>query len=356
MPPMELPAEILDLIKDSPHSSRASNPNEYQGSSDDSDDSDDDDEVSHARALSTEQPGDSAQAVLDVDDDAMDSQDLESFKVTSDIAMESPGPAQQNAMGTAPADITVAAVKEIMAELGGKLKTSERLTSMLGLPAFRPAKLAPVWAGRRIIWERVVNVEAIMTQIVGSECREPCNRCSLSLGPFEGCYTVPGLTSSCGNCAYNSQGHRCSNNPKNVGRVPIPRGPRDTYSHKRKKPHSFRSAVHSQSTATVSAGGSSVAATSPSTRTISFSNAATDSTPASSVTASGGGRAGGDNTFVLQAALPGDFGVDDAMMLRRVLHEVAEQLIFQQQDTRRIRGVLRNLSGSLEDYASEMQG
>ncbi|KAL8366818.1 hypothetical protein RB595_008733 [Gaeumannomyces hyphopodioides] len=356
MPPMELPAEILDMIKDSPHSSRASNPNEYRDSSDESDD--DDGDASPAPALGTERPGDSAQAVFDVDDYAMDSQDLESFKITSDIVIGSPGLAQQNAMGAAPADITVAAVKEIMAELGGKLKTSDRLTTMLGLPAFRPAKLAPVWASRRIIWERVVNVEAIMTQIVGSECPEPCNRCSLNLGPFEGCYTAPGLTSSCGNCTYNSQGHRCSNNPKNAGRVPIPRGPRgrSAYSHKRKKPHSFRGALPSHSAAAASAGSSSVTTTSPSTQTISFGNAAANSTPASSVTASGGGGVGSDSTFVLRAALPADFGVDDAMMLRRVLHEVAEQLIFQQQDTRRIRSVLRNLSGSLEDYASEMQG
>jgi len=41
-------------------------------------------------------------------------------------------------------------------------------------------------------------------------------------------------------------------------------------------------------------------------------------------------------------------------MLRRVLREVTEQLILQQQDTRRIRKVLRNPSGSLEDYASGM--
>lgn len=189
-----------------------------------------------------------------------------------------------------------------------------------------------------------------MTQIVGTECPEPCNRCGLNLGPFEGCYTVPGLTSSCGNCSYNSQAHRCSNNPKNAGRVPIPRGPRggSPYAHKRKKPHTFRGALPSAAVAT---GASSVATASPSTQAASSANTVSNSTPASSITASGSG-----GKFILQAPLSAEFGVDDAMMLRRVLHEVAEQLIFQQQDTRRIRRVLRDLSGSLEDYASEMQG
>jgi uncharacterized coiled-coil protein SlyX len=58
---------------------------------------------------------------------------------------------------------------------------------------------------------------------------------------------------------------------------------------------------------------------------------------------------------MLQVPVPPSFGWEDAMTLRRVLHEISEQFIYQQQDTRQIRKLLRDLSGTLEDYASEMQ-
>jgi hypothetical protein len=141
--PAELPAEILDLIKASPHSSRAQSRSESESESSDESDSDD----SPAAGSGTEQAADPAANTHAGDHPSSGApaaesegpKELGSIRVTSDVVSDAAKPH---------GEITVAAVLEVLTELGGKGR-NHNVTALLELPVsrchFRPRTGTSSW-------------------------------------------------------------------------------------------------------------------------------------------------------------------------------------------------------------------
>jgi Protein of unknown function (DUF3716) len=87
-------------------------------------------------------------------------------------------------------------------------KASAVLQDLAGLARARGVSLR---AGRTIMWDRIVNQEAVLGYTRGKEASEACVSCKRQAGPFVKCVVVDGkLLGACTNCHYGSGGCRCS--------------------------------------------------------------------------------------------------------------------------------------------------
>ncbi|TLS26544.1 hypothetical protein PpBr36_05496 [Pyricularia pennisetigena] len=267
--------------------------------------------------------------VAQFQDDDGDSQDPENdsvdepdYLIKSDIAD--------------PNEISIDVVRDMLSQMPGKYGKNGATAAMLEMQPQRPCIIHTVWKSRKIIWERLDNVEAIIMQIVGSRNPIACRRCVANKGPFVGCYSVPGIHSGgCGCCKYNAQSAKCSlyNGSKRQRR-------RKSQRPSKKRKHDNEAAK------TKDAGPSHAPATQP--LAIQNSNRASLSSPAYLVQPQPQQR-------ILQVPIPAELGWEDAMTLRRALQEMGEQLVFSSHGSKVVRKVLREFSGALEDFASEEQ-
>jgi hypothetical protein len=59
--------------------------------------------------------------------------------------------------------------------------------------------------------QRIQNLQAALTQVVGTEAEKECTDCVGGKGPFVACIVSDGdLGGSCANCHWNSMGTQCS--------------------------------------------------------------------------------------------------------------------------------------------------
>ncbi|TLD13009.1 uncharacterized protein PgNI_02656 [Pyricularia grisea] len=233
-----------------------------------------------------------------------------------------------------PSEISIDVVKDILSQMPGKYAKNGATAVMLGMQPQRSCIIHPVWKSRKIIWERLDNVEAIIMQIVGTENPIACRRCTANRGPFVGCYSVPGVhNGGCGCCKYNAQTAKCSLY-KGLKRQRTQNSQRPSKRKHRNEAINTRDAGPSHAPAQPLA--------------IQNKNQVSLSSPAFLVQPAAEQR-------VLQVPIPADLGWEDAMTLRRALQEMAEQLVFAPHGNKVVRKVLREFSGALEDFASEEQ-
>ncbi|KAH0541799.1 hypothetical protein FGG08_003754 [Glutinoglossum americanum] len=87
-------------------------------------------------------------------------------------------------------------------------KASAALQALARLPRARGVNLR---AGRDIVWDRMVNQEAVLGYTRGQEPAQACASCKRQAGPFVKCVVVQGkLAGACTNCHYGSGSCRCS--------------------------------------------------------------------------------------------------------------------------------------------------
>jgi Protein of unknown function (DUF3716) len=87
-------------------------------------------------------------------------------------------------------------------------KASATLQALAKLPRVRGVELK---AERTIVWERIVNHEAVLGYTRGEGASEACVSCKRRSGPFVACVLVPNmLLGACTNCHYGSGSCRCS--------------------------------------------------------------------------------------------------------------------------------------------------
>ncbi|KAI9784975.1 MAG: hypothetical protein M1839_001171 [Geoglossum umbratile] len=87
-------------------------------------------------------------------------------------------------------------------------KASAALQALARLPRTRGVNLR---AGRDIVWDRMVNQEAVLGYTRGQEPAQACASCKRQAGPFMKCVVVQGkLSGACTNCHYGSGSRRCS--------------------------------------------------------------------------------------------------------------------------------------------------
>src|SRR4051794_29123196 len=87
-------------------------------------------------------------------------------------------------------------------------KVSAALQVLARLPRTRGVNLR---AGRDIVWDRMVNQEAVLGYTRGQEQAQACASCKGQARPFVKCVVVQGkLSRACTNCHYGSGSCRCS--------------------------------------------------------------------------------------------------------------------------------------------------
>jgi Protein of unknown function (DUF3716) len=87
-------------------------------------------------------------------------------------------------------------------------KASAALQALARQPRARGVNLR---AGRDIVWDRMVNQEAVLGYTRGQEPAQACASCKRQAGPFVKCVVVQGkLSGACTNCHYGSGSRRCS--------------------------------------------------------------------------------------------------------------------------------------------------